>query len=93
MDFENYRESIIKDFEEDCQACGLDRDLSDKEKEIIRERFDEHINCFDDGYEDAKNQAMELISSCIYGDNQSASIECMECNTVIIDDETLFGEE
>ena len=93
MTFEEYRKSIIEDFQEDCKCCGLNRDLSEKEKEIIKTNFDSHMTCFNNGYENAKNQAMELIVSCIYGNNESASIECMEYNTVIIDDNVLLNEE
>lgn len=92
MIFEKYRESIIEDFEEDCQCCGLNRCLSDEEKEVIRERFNKHINCFNNEYDEAAQQSMELIVSCIYGNKESASIECMACNTIIVDDKVLFGE-
>lgn len=91
--FEDYIESIIEDFEEDCNHCGTIKELSEKQIDIIKSNFQEHRHCFDTEYENAKDDASELIVSCIYGNNVSASIECLNCNTVIVDDETLMMED
>lgn len=95
MTFETYRDSIIEDFIEDCvSVASLEKGqgLTDHQIKEINERFEEHRECFEKGYENAKDEAMELITSCIYA-GISASIECMECSTVIIDDEILFHGE
>lgn len=87
MNFYNYRDSVIDDFIEDYNQCEvLSRDLTAKELEDIHERFEEHRECFDNHYKEFCNEDAELFTTCIYGDNISASIECNQCNNVIIDD-------
>lgn len=95
-EFDKYVESIIEDFVEDCKCCKSideDQELTKDQLSLIKENFKEHKSCYDRGYEEAKEESTELILSCIYGENESASIECMECNSIIIDDTSLFGEE
>lgn len=87
MVFENYRDKIIDDFVEDYHnCCTLARNLTEEEIKDIHNRFEEHRECFENNYEEYCKEDAELISSCIYGDNISASIECHCCNSVIIDD-------
>lgn len=96
MTFEQYKKSIIEDFVADCIVCGSmseDQELTNNQLETIHENFKNHEKCFNEEYEAAKNDDSELIISCIYGNCVSASIECMHCNEVIVDDETLFMEE
>lgn len=91
MNFEAYRDNIIKDFVEDCIYCGTmskGQILTDEQIDEINKSFEPHRKCF----ESAKDDAMELIVSCIYGDSVSSSIECLKCNEVIIDDEVLFNQ-
>ena len=87
MNFYNYRDSVIDDFVDDYKQCQtLSRDLTNEEVEDIHERFEEHKKCFDSHYKEFCNEDAELFTTCIYGDNISASIECNQCNSVIIDD-------
>lgn len=96
INFKTYKENIIEDFIEDCKGCktmAKKQELTDDQLKTISSNFEEHRKCFEEEYEKASDEASELILSCIYGKNESASIECMVCNTVIIDDISLFGEE
>ena len=87
MNFYNYRDSVIDDFVDDYKQCQtLSRDLTNEEVEDIHERFEEHKECFDNHYKEFCNEDAELFTTCIYGNNISASIECNQCNSVIIDD-------
>lgn len=87
MVFEKYRDAIIEDFIEDYHNCQiLSRDITEEEMKDIHDRFEEHKECFENNYEEFCSEDAELITTCIYGDNISTSIECHCCNSVIIDD-------
>lgn len=86
MNFEKYINKVIEDFQEDINNCETyPYELTEIEKNIIKEEFEKHRKCFDNKkeFDDCDE---ELFVSVIYGDNESASIECMNCNTVLIDD-------
>lgn len=89
--FIEYRDDVIENFEEDCVLCGsLNKigDLTDKQIDVILDRFSEHEKCYEHK-EEFDQENLDIFSSVIYGDNESASIECMHCNSVIIDDNVL----
>lgn len=90
MNFNNYKDSVIDNFIDDYKQCQtLSRDLTNEEIKDIHERFEEHKECFDNHYKEFCNEDAELFTTCIYGDNISASIECNQCNCVIIDDASI----
>lgn len=92
MSFEIYKDLVISDFEEDCQQCDILENLTDKQKEEINERFEEHKACYS-CKEEFDKENLELFNSCIYGINANVSIECNNCDEVIIDSEILLLKE
>ena len=88
ISFEKYRDSIIEDFKKSLSSNGFGV-LAQKKIDLIKERFESHRECY------VKNT--EKISICCYGNRQgkvvNLSIECHNCNSLIIDTDILFLEE
>lgn len=94
MTFENCRDNAIKNFILDCYACDtLDKDCDIDNVYInkIKNALESHRECFKNGLFDNVNPK-DIIVNCVYG-GINASIECTECNSVIIDDESLFDDD
>lgn len=93
MSFEDYKYSLIGDFEDDCNESGfIQGSLTDKEIDLIEERFEEHRECYKHKSE-FDNEDLEIMSSVVYGDGENVAIECFQCNSVIIDSEAIKGDE
>lgn len=92
MTFEDFKLAKIKYFEKTLTERGFsDRPLTKEEIDLISERLDNHVHCFDnrDNYDD-------IIGVTIYGSRTETfniAIECHSCNEVIIDDEILLMED
>lgn len=96
--FENYRDKIIKDFEEDLQTNGYinNNGLTSEALTDIYERFEDHRGCFEDCIEEfnAEDQEMITVANFIKEDKTiNVAIECNCCESIIIDDEVLFMED
>lgn len=96
--FENYRDKIIKDFEEDLQTNGYinNNGLTSEALTDIYERFEDHRGCFEDCIEEFNEEDQEMITvaNFIKEDKTiNVSIECNCCESIIIDDEVLFMED
>lgn len=93
MSFEDYRYSLIGDFEDDCKETGMiKKDLTDEQIGLIEERFEEHRECYKHKSEFDSEDA-EIMSSVVYGNDKNVAIECFQCNSVIIDSEAIKGDE
>lgn len=92
MTFENYRDNIIEDFEEDIINNNLGGKLSEEQREAIIESFEEHRECYEHKDEfDADDEELFVASSYLGNNGKvyNIAIECMQCNSVIADNETL----
>lgn len=92
MSFNRYRDSIIEDFKESCKEA-FKSEVSDENVQEIKERFEEHRQCYEHKHEfDEEN--LDIMSTVVYGDMNNVSIECFNCNSIIIDSEALeLGDE
>lgn len=91
--FEDDRYSLIGDFEDDCIEAGfIQESFTDKQIDIIKEKFEDHRECYKHKSE-FDNENLEIMSSVVYGDYENVAIECFQCNSIIIDIDSLIAEK
>lgn len=80
-------DSLIDQFEHMLKENDfIDRDFTEEEAEKIRIDICNHVTCLDDW--DDEIPCIEIYYYRDYSDNvQNISIECNNCNTVIVDSE------
>ena len=77
---------IIKSFEEVLRRYGfIKKEFSQNQIDMIKEKIKEHKSCHNSwiNNEDINNEDMIEIS--VYSGGESVALECMNCNSIIID--------
>lgn len=77
---------IIKSYEEVLKRYDfLKRELSQSQIDMIQSKIKEHSNCHKSWINNDENE--DMIEIAVYSGGENVSLECNNCNSIIIDSE------